>query len=152
MKVIVTDQAERVSQWVAEQCGSVWRSGREQALGLVEDGQILAGVVYDQWNFRSIGAHIAVLPGTWPTRTFIRAGFAYPFLQLKAEKIIGFVGEGNLAARRLDEHLGFVLEATLKAAHPTGDLLVYSMTRDQCRWLPTEKRNSHVVSQCTRTD
>jgi hypothetical protein len=44
-----------------------------------------------------------------------------------------------------------VLEATLEAAHPDGSLLVYSMTPEQCRWLPrnTLKEPSNVLSRRT---
>lgn len=140
MRTLVTDQPEFVSQWVAVQSGAVWRSGREQAIGVAAKGQLIAGVVYDQWNRKSIGLHMAALPGHWPTREFIQTAFRYPFLQLGASKLLAQVGEGNSPARRLVEHLGFVLEATLKAAHPMGDLLIYSMTRDQCRWLSTDKK------------
>jgi RimJ/RimL family protein N-acetyltransferase len=55
-------------------------------------------------------------------------------------KILGLVESDNLEARRLDEHLGFHLEATLKNCAPSGDLLVYTMTREQCRWLALGNR------------
>lgn len=154
MKRIVTDELERVSLWVAKQCGAVGYTGGRQTLGLEQDGELVAGVVYDNWNRASIHAHIAVLPNVWPTREFLRVGFSYPFQQLRVNKLLGFVGSGNVAARRLDEHLGFVLEATLEAAHPDGALLVYSMTREQCRWLPrnTLKDQQNVLSRRTGTD
>lgn len=69
------------------------------------------------------------------TREMLWYAFAYPFLQLRVQKILGLVAGSDKAVRAFDEHLGFVLEATLKDAHPEGDLLVYSMTKSQCRWL-----------------
>jgi RimJ/RimL family protein N-acetyltransferase len=51
------------------------------------------------------------------------------------QRITGLVGEGNAAARRFDEHLGFTLETKLTGAHPTGDLLVYVMWKHDCIWL-----------------
>jgi RimJ/RimL family protein N-acetyltransferase len=56
-------------------------------------------------------------------------------VQLGVKRITGIVAESNLAARKFDEHIGFVLETRLKDAHPQGDLLIYVMTPDQCRWL-----------------
>jgi len=103
---------------------------------LEEDGCATAGVLFDGWNGSSICMHVAAVPGKrWMTREYLRVCFDYPFRQLQASKILGLVGEKNVAARRFDEHLGFVLEATLKDAHPDGDLLVYTMTPGQCRWL-----------------
>ena len=69
------------------------------------------------------------------TREYLRMCFAYPFQQLQCSKIIGLVGSKNEVARRFDEHLGFQLEATLEAAHPDGALLLYTMTKEQCRWV-----------------
>lgn len=141
MKVLVTDQTAEISQWVAEQSGvKAWKLGREQAIGLKDEAGWLAGALYDQWNRRSIGIHLAVRPGSLPTREFIRTLFVYPFIQLQAEKLLAYTGEGNLPIRKLAEHAGFTLEATLKAAHPMGDLLIYSMVRGQCRWLLTDTK------------
>jgi hypothetical protein len=36
---------------------------------------------------------------------------------------------------RFIEHIGFILEATLKDCAPKGDLLIYTMAKDQCKWL-----------------
>ena len=119
-----------------EQQGGTWSPGRGQALGLVEDGRIIAGVIFDSWNGASLCMYVAAVPGArWMTREFLRLSFAYPFQQLGCKKLLGLVGSGNKAAQRFDEHLGFVLEATLEAAHPDGSLLVYSMTKEQCRWI-----------------
>jgi hypothetical protein len=68
-------------------------------------------------------------------REYLWYCFHYPFEELKVHKILGLVESDNLEAQKLDEHLGFTLEATLKSAAPKGDLLIYSMTRDQCKWL-----------------
>ena len=68
-------------------------------------------------------------------REFLWFCFYYPFEQLRVNKILGLVESTNLEAQRLNEHLGFTLEATLKDAAPKGDLLIYSMKRDQCKWL-----------------
>jgi RimJ/RimL family protein N-acetyltransferase len=61
--------------------------------------------------------------------------FDYPFNQAKVKRITGLVGEGNIEARKFDEHIGFKLEARLAGAHPTGDLLIYVMRREDCRFL-----------------
>ena len=74
------------------------------------------------------------------TREFLWMVFDYAFNQAKVKRITGLVGEGNLKARSFDEHIGFVLETTLQDAHPTGDMLVYKMTRPMCRWLNIRRR------------
>jgi len=105
-------------------------------IGLEEDGSLIAGVKFDNWNYASICMHVAAIPTKrWMTREYLWFCFYYPFIQLKARKIIGFVAESNLEARRFDEHLGFRLEHSIADAHPSGCLLIYSMTKDQCRFL-----------------
>lgn len=100
-----------------------------------EDGNLYAGVLYDHYNGRSIAMHVAGDGGHWITRDLLRAAFRYPFNELMVRKILGLVDSTNLGARKLDEHLGFQLEAVLKDAGPQGDLLLYSMTAEQCRFL-----------------
>jgi RimJ/RimL family protein N-acetyltransferase len=77
--------------------------------------------------------------------------FYYPFVQLGCRRITGLVPSVNLAARKFDENLGFVLEATLKDAHPEGDLLVYVMHKGDCRWLSMEKEKHNGQERRTGT-
>lgn len=79
--------------------------------------------------------HVAGEGGCWITRELLRAVFNYPFRQLGVNKVLGFVDSTNKEAIRLDEHLGFQLEAVIKDAGPQGSLLLYSMTAEQCRYL-----------------
>jgi RimJ/RimL family protein N-acetyltransferase len=115
--------------------GGSWYPG-SAAIGLFEDGELVAGVVFDSYNRASVCMHVAAVEGKrWMSRPYLQGCFAYAFRQLGVKKILGLVPADNTEARAFDEHLGFVLEATLKDAHPNGDLLIYSMTPDQCRWL-----------------
>lgn len=132
---IVTNESERVANWVGERLGGRHISDASQAIGHERDGELIAGVLYDGYNGRSICMHVAGEGKRWITRMFLFACFDYPFNVVGVHKIIGLVDESNSDARRLDEHLGFVHEATITQASPGGDLLVYSMTREQCRFL-----------------
>lgn len=141
MKQLVIGQDEVVGPWVSWLTGGMWTPQRGTTIGLAEDGKLIAGVLYEDFNKTNIAAHIAGLPDKkWMCRMFLWAMFDYPFNQLKVKRITGVVAASNLAARRFDEHLGFTLEATLKDAHPDGDLLIYCMRREQCRWLSLGKR------------
>lgn len=140
MKRIIVDQPDWIGRWVAAKTDGEWVSGMGTAIGLINETQILAGVAYTSWNGASLYMHVAAQPGRqWLNRDFLHICFDYPFNQLRAKKLIGLVGSGNSDALRFDQNLGFVLEATLKGAHPDGDLLVLTMTREQCRWLDHPK-------------
>lgn len=135
MKKIVCDQPERVGRFVSEIMGNDgWSS--YQAIGLEENDQLIAGVLFDNYNGASICMHVAAVPGKrWMTREFLWYCFYYPFMELKVKRITGLVPESNLVARRFDEHLGFKLETRLEDAHPDGDVLVYKMMKSDCRFL-----------------
>ncbi len=143
---IVTDENQRLGQWLLDRqgVGGCWRDSDGQTIGLTDDaGEIKAVAMYDNFNHANVHVHIAAVPGShWMTRDFLWYIFYYPFEQLRCKRITGFVASTNTAAQRLDEHLGFKLEATLKDAHPLGDLLIYSMTKDECKWL-TRKRKTY---------
>jgi len=98
-----------------------------------DHGKPLAGVVYDGYNGRTVNAHIWV-EGR-PSKEWYAAIFDYPFNRLMVEKIVGQVNGSNEEAQRLDEHFGFVEEARVSGYSDEGDLIMYTMTPDQCRVL-----------------
>jgi len=80
--------------------------------------------------------HIAT-DGTkrWMNREYLWFVFYFPFVQLGVTKIIAPVESSNSVCARFVEHIGFTLEATLKDCAPNGDMLIYTMREDQCKWL-----------------
>ena len=132
--MIVFDAA-RIGPWVCERTGGQW-VGDGACIGLEKDGQLVAGVIFDQYNGRSACMHVAS-DGTrqWMTRQYLMVCFDYPFNQLKLNKLIGLVDSTNTDALRFDKNLGFVEEAVIKDAGKHGDLHILTMTRQQCRFL-----------------
>jgi len=108
-----------------------------QAIGLKKDEQLIAGVLYEGFNGHNVWMHVAAVPGKrWLNREFLRACFAYPFVQLGVQKVRGYVEASNDDARRFDEHLGFRVEAVLEgAARNGGNVLLYVMDRSECRYV-----------------
>ncbi|HEY6095351.1 MAG TPA: hypothetical protein VIU93_10415 [Gallionellaceae bacterium] len=134
--MIVTDRPELIGPWVCDRAGGKWIAGRGTAIGLMHGEEIIAGVLYEDWNGANINMHVAAIPGRkWLNREFLRICFDYPFNQVGAKRVTGIVPSCNADAMRFDLHLGFVHEATLKDAHPQGDLNILVMRREQCRWL-----------------
>lgn len=104
-----------------------------KGLGFERDGEILAGALYQDWSGPNVWVHLAIRR---MSREFLHYGFRYPFLELGCQRLTGAVEASNAAARRFNEHVGFAVEATLSgAARDGGDVLIYVMWRDRCRFL-----------------
>lgn len=113
-----------------------------KGLGYEVDGELVVGVLYEGWNGHNVWMHVAAQPGgQWMRREFLRYCFYYPFCELGCSRVSGYVEASNLQARRFDEHLGFQHEATLAgAAADGGDVMLYVMWRDDCRYLKGHDR------------
>lgn len=141
MKRIITGHEDIFGPWLMSRIAGEWIPGRGSVIGLWEDGVgPVAACLYESYNGASVLGHLAGVGRKWMNREFLWFCFEYPFNQLGVTKILGLVESTNLAARKLDEHLGFTIEATLKDCAPNGDLLVYSMTREQCKWLSLKEK------------
>jgi hypothetical protein len=152
-KILVTTKdsfwAPLLGQWVARKNEGSYTPGRSQYIGLVqENGMIRAVSEFSDFNGTSILMHCAGEGRNWLNREFLWFSFYYPFVQLGAKKLISPVEAGNAVCRRFIEHIGFSLEATLTDCAPAGDLLLYTMGKDQCRWLTL--RGNYGEAESTR--
>lgn len=103
----------------------------------------LAGVLFDGYNGKSIHAHIWIAPGKRPSRVWWYAIHDYMFRQCEVENVIGTVPSSNLAARRLDEKLGFHLNSVIPNYYPNGDdMMLYICTPESAidwrKFLPSK--------------
>lgn len=122
-----------VGRWVAAKNNQMYFEANSQAVGWEKDGEIVAGVIYDGWNKRSIVCHIAATQSL--TATFLAKVFDYSFRQLQVHKMIATVSSKNFKSIRLVTHMGFKEEAKIKDAHPLGDIVIFTMTKEDCKFL-----------------
>lgn len=123
--------------------------GSYEALGVGRDGQLIAGVVY--YNYeprdRNIYVHIASDSPRWSAPSTMRVLFAYPFIQLDCVRITALIPRSNRRCReftmgdRKRKGMGFREEG----CHPLGflakeDLMSYGLLRKNCRFIPNEYR------------
>jgi RimJ/RimL family protein N-acetyltransferase len=125
----------RIGEWVYARTGGRFVPEVSQAIGLEKDGVLIAGAVYERYNGASMFAHLAIDDKRALTREFIRFNFQYAFNQIKVKKLVGLVSSANEAAIKLDKHFGYELEAVIKDGAPDGDMLVFTMTPEQCKYL-----------------
>jgi RimJ/RimL family protein N-acetyltransferase len=135
MPKIISDPL-RVLKFV-QRYSQVLASEGMKGIGLEEDGELIAGVVYENYTGSSIWMHVAAVPGRrWLNRAYLYVCFSYPFLQLGVDRIFGWVPADNSEAQRFDEHLGFKQVTTIPSAGADGgDVLIYRMERADCRYL-----------------
>lgn len=125
---------EAVSKWVCEGLGGTYRGG-EQGLGLLRDGELVAGVTYYHNLRRSICMSIFTTDRRWANRDYLYAVFAYPFVQLKVNKVLALIDSGNTNSMRLVGKHGARKEAVIEGAGKSGDLVIWSMAASHCKWL-----------------
>ena len=123
-----------VGRWVAEQMNGSFSETTSTAIGLQkETGEIIAGVMYENWNKRSVVAHMAVTGRI--TRSFLGAIFRYAYEKCGVNKVILPVSSGNDRSIKFVKHLGFTEEARIRDAAPDGDIVIYSLAKSECRFL-----------------
>lgn len=120
--------------WVAERIGGFFDPACMAAIGWRSaDGRLIAGATYRDWNGVALEAQIAADRPL--IRSFLRAIFDYPFVQLGARKIYVTVQQDNAESLNLARRMGFAEEARLKDASPGGDLIICTLRREDCRYL-----------------
>lgn len=111
MKALLFGADEAVALWV-------WRrtsandiqpssQGAFRALGVVEDGDILAGFIFHNWNpaYQTIEMTLAADTPRWASRSMIRRILSYPFDF--CQRVTVMVREDNAPSLRLAEGVGF---------------------------------------------
>lgn len=122
-----------VGEWVCDITGGGYHAERSNAIGLRKGDKLVGGVVYENWNGRSIVCHIAIADRLTPA--YLAAMFDYPFNVCGVDKIIAPVGSKNAKALTLVRKMGFTEEARIKDADTDGDIVFLTMARDACRYL-----------------
>ena len=134
MKTMVFGQDQRVADFVAAGIDGEESYGKFVAFGVEDKGELKGGIVYYGYNGVNIYASIRGV-GNWLTRDFLWAIFHYPFEQAKVGRITAVIENNNKMSHNLAKRLGFTHEATLQKAGRSGDLHIYRMFRDDCKWL-----------------
>ena len=139
--VIINDK-NIVGPWVARKVNVFFHPEHCEAIGLEKNGRIVAGVIYEGWNGVSCVCHIAS-EGRM-TAVFLAAIFDYPFVHGGLKKIMAVIPSGNDKSISLVSKMGFRKECQILDVHPDGSLLIYTMSKEQCRFIG--ERYGHKLS------
>jgi hypothetical protein len=133
---LVFDQVQRVGKWVAEQTEQTASWGDFYAIGVEKDGEIVAGVVINNYNGTNATVHQAVkgFSKLVPKMFFHVADYSFNHCKLK--RLTGMVPTSMQDVIAFNRKHGFEDEFVMKCGAPDGeDLQVMVLWPENCRWL-----------------
>lgn len=116
-----------------------------QILAVVAGNKALAVIVFSDYRGNDIEVSIASDSPAWASRGIIRLLFAYPFEQLRTDRITAITPKNEKHVRSILERLGFRLEGTHRKAFPDGrTACTYGILREECKWLKRDNEDGPV--------
>jgi RimJ/RimL family protein N-acetyltransferase len=132
--IVINDFAH--ADRIAAAAGAVFNTRYDQCISRVdEDGELLGGVIYQNYTGNSVFLHMAGFAKNWCQRDMLWAIFQYPFEQLGCVKVFGQTPQSNRRSLDIQIRLGFKVEMLIEDVYKDEGVFLTSMYRDECRWL-----------------
>jgi len=133
--MVITLQDQRLLDWAGAKLHCRW-GAEAKTIASVDDGEILAVCVFDDFTKHNCTMHIASTTPRWGTASFIKACFRYPFIQCGLERVTFIVRADDPKIISLAERLGAQKEGRVRRYFSSCDALIYGMTwEDADRWI-----------------
>jgi len=127
--------ADVLGPWVVSAFGQKYLPGRYSAVGQLDsEGKPRVGVLYEGYTGTNVMCHIRGV-GNWANRLILSYIFDYAFNQLGVKRMTCSIRSDNEPSIRMVEKMGFELECKLEQAIPDGDVLIFRMWRENCKYL-----------------
>ena len=146
---IVTNIDDYVRAWVAKRIG-ITGFGPSTAIGVQKDGQLIAGAVFHDYRDGQVEASLSADSPKWATRSVLFSLFAYPFIQMDANRLLVTCDESNKKAMKMNRQLGFTPEGILRQMYYPNDAIIFGMLKDECKWI-TKKEISNGQKFSTKS-
>jgi hypothetical protein len=122
--------------------------GKCMTIGVVDGDQLIAGIVYHNWNPEAgvIEISCAALPGSrWMTRETIKRAYQYPFLYLGSQMVMQMTAADDLPLLRQLNALNYAFVTLPRILGPNDDGIVCLLTREA--WLESKvcRRYRHDI-------
>ena len=135
--------SDEVTKWVSAGIfGNSQQFKNCQSIGIVMDSRLIAGLVYSEMISRPDGTPYMIdmsihsIDKRWANRHTLRAIFAYPFIQLRLERVQVLTSVLNEGVNSLVSRLGYIKEGEHRKAYPDGsDAFSYGMLKNECKWI-----------------
>lgn len=143
-------QNEKVARWVAKRMPMAVNGQFKNcsAIGVLDSkGNALCGVVYHNWDpeHKTIALSFAASSPRWAHPRIVQKLLAYPFEELKVEKIWTLSLSTNERVLKLAKGLGFIQEARLYRHFGKNDAII-------CRMLKKDYVRRYGVKRDARQD
>jgi RimJ/RimL family protein N-acetyltransferase len=131
--------------WIMERAGGYFREGVNHSFSTHRDGDILGGFALVGYTGAAMTMHMASRDKRWFSRDLAALAFGYGFHQLGCRKLLAPVKSTNHALVALVRRGGWKFDAVLRDVYPDADMIVFSMTRNECPWLRHRLRIREVA-------
>ena len=121
---LVFDDKERIGDWVAERVGQLSSWGGFYAMGAELKGELISGLVFNNFTDSSATVHLAVSTPTKTLSEMLDHAFLYAFRTCKLRRLTGLVEAKNAKSLKIIKHLGFVEEGVMREAGTGGDDII----------------------------
>jgi hypothetical protein len=135
--VLLYGSSEHVLLWVADRIDPMPVFGPDAvAIGVMREGRLIAGVVYDRYTGTDMQLSIAADSPRWATRENIASLLSYPYKQLGCARTTLIQSVNNDRARKLAVGLGYEIEGLLRCGWDghTDALVLGALFEDVAHW------------------
>lgn len=148
MKTLVYGQDERIAKFCMERIKGITSFGLFTTLGIERDGELIAGVVYNNYSGNDICGHIAAVSGSkWCDEHVMRAICSYPLVQLGCNRVTCLIPTRNQRSFELCKYFGFKQEGLMRKAFVDDDGILMGILKEECPWI-----GEHNGQECKPAD
>ena len=124
-----------VADWVEANIEGCRPFHNPTSIGVVSDGELIAGVVYTNWepNFGVIEMSAAAKSARWLSPKTLKAIFEYPFEQLGCQMVVLRVSENNSRMIRIAKRFGFESYTIPRLRGRNENEIIFTLTDDAWR-------------------
>ena len=121
---------EFLRAWIEARIDNINLEG-SACLGVMRDGKLLAVAAFGNLRSTNVEVSFASDNPRWATREAITAMLAYPFYQLRVQRVSALCLKSNAKVRRFVKGIGFLEEGRLRHMGPHKEtMFLYGMTFD----------------------
>lgn len=135
-------------RWLCTKAGVRLWPDQSTNLSFWDDKGLMGGFLFERYTGvgGSMHVHFAGRRG-WISRRVLKICAIYAYHQAEVAVLIGLVRSTDVETQKIDERIGFRRVGVIPNYFPDSDMIVYQMTREECRWLPKnmEKGNGQEV-------